>query len=94
MALDYNAPMLTLAAMYALNNSSDPFFTSLEVGGNLKVKPKGQPCDPAFTNDCTGPQLSKAGKIAMSVVIIVVGLMIVGLLAWYIRVLTGAKTAE
>lgn len=83
--------MLTLAAMHVLNDTSDPFLTSLEVGAYEKVRPKGLPCDPAFLYACAGPKLSKGGKIAMAVVISAVGLVIVGLLAWYIRVLVGAK---
>ncbi|KAF5388139.1 hypothetical protein D9615_000265 [Tricholomella constricta] len=91
-ALDYNAPMLTLAAMHVLNGTDDPFFTSLEVGAYEKVRPKGQPCDAAFHNACAGPQLSTDGKIAMGIIITVVGLFITGLLVWYIQVLMGGKT--
>ncbi|KAG6911711.1 hypothetical protein DXG01_007961 [Tephrocybe rancida] len=90
-ALDYNAPMLTLAAMHAMNDTSDPFFTSLEVGAYEKVRPKGRPCDGAFPEACAGPQLSRGGRIAMAVVITVVGLFILGLLVWYLYELKAAK---
>ncbi|KAG6837971.1 hypothetical protein H0H93_008365 [Arthromyces matolae] len=92
-ALDYNAPMLTLAVMHAMNDTTDPYFTSLEVGAYNKVKPKGFPCDGAFPHSCGLPSLSKAGKIAMAVVITVVGLFISGLLVWYLYELKAAKSA-
>jgi len=34
--------MLTLAAMHVLNDTSDPFFTSLQAGEYEKKKPKGE----------------------------------------------------
>jgi endoglucanase len=76
-ALDYNAPMLTLAAMHVLNDTSDPFFTSLQAGAYKKNKPKGTPCDAAFS--CSGPTLPKGAKIAIGVIVSFVGLVIVGL---------------
>ncbi|KAF9008918.1 9 glycosyl hydrolase [Cyathus striatus] len=82
-ALDYNAPMLTLTAMYVLNDRSDPFYTSLEAGAYEKVKPRGFPCDAVFREGCAGPQMSTGGKIAMAVVIIIVGLVVFGLLTYY-----------
>lgn len=85
-ALDYNAPMLTLAAIHALNNRNDPFYTSLEVGAYEKVRPKGLPCDAAFWQGCKGP-LSKGGMIAVAIVIVVVGLVILALLALFFRAL-------
>ncbi|KAF8211252.1 glycoside hydrolase family 9 protein [Mycena galopus ATCC 62051] len=84
-ALDYNAPMLTLAAMHVLNDTSDPFFTSLQAGAYAKVKPSGQPCDAAISAGCSGHGLSKAAIIALAVVLAVVGLVIIGLLIWYLR---------
>lgn len=73
--------MLTLAAMHVLNDTSDPFYTSLQAGEYLKHKPKGTPCDAAFS--CGGPTLPKGGKIAIGVIVGFVGLVIVGLgAAW------------
>ncbi|EIM88135.1 family 9 glycosyl hydrolase [Stereum hirsutum FP-91666 SS1] len=74
-ALDYNAPMLTLAAWHVLNDSSDPFYTSLAAGSYSR--PKGSPCDAALP--CPIPPLSWKGKVGMGVAIGVVGLVIVGL---------------
>ncbi|KAA1466260.1 glycoside hydrolase family 9 protein [Dentipellis sp. KUC8613] len=69
-ALDYNAPMLTLAAMQVLSASSDPYFTALQDGAYAKAKPSGTPCDPAFP--CKSG-LSRGAKIAIGVVVGVVG---------------------
>ncbi|TFK43386.1 9 glycosyl hydrolase [Crucibulum laeve] len=82
-ALDYNAPMLTLTAMHVISDSSDPFYTSLKAGAYEKVKPQGLPCDPVFPKACVGPQLSKGGKIAMALVLAITGLIIIGLSVWY-----------
>ncbi|KAG5340990.1 hypothetical protein C0989_012364 [Termitomyces sp. Mn162] len=73
-ALDYNAPLLTLAAMHVVNDTTDPFFTSLEIGAYGKVQPKG-------------------GKIAMAMMITIVGLFISSLLAWYLYELNATKVA-
>ncbi|KAJ7276266.1 9 glycosyl hydrolase [Mycena haematopus] len=85
-ALDYNAPMLTLAAMHVMNDTNDPFFTPLQAGAYAKVKPSGQPCDAAISDGCSHHKLSKGAVIALAVVLTVVGLIILGLLIWYFRV--------
>ena len=78
-ALDYNAPFLTLAAYSVLNSTDRPFFTSLGPGAYESVKPSGTPCDAVFS--CrAGRHLSEGGKIAMAVAITVVGLIIIGLI--------------
>ncbi|KAJ7068143.1 glycoside hydrolase family 9 protein [Mycena amicta] len=83
-ALDYNAPMLTLAAMHVLNDTHDPFYTSLQAGAYDKVRPSGQPCDDAISAGCHGPKLSRAAIIALAVILSVVGSVVLGLAAWYI----------
>lgn len=82
-ALDYNAPMLTLAAMHVLNDTADPFYTSLKAGAYDSKKPQGMPCDDAYTEGCAGPQLSEGGKIALGVILGLTGLVIFSLLAWW-----------
>lgn len=79
-ALDLNAPMLTLAALHVMNDTNDPFFTSLPAGSYHK--PAGHPCDGAFPCH-TG--LSKGAKIAIGVVVTVVGLLLLGLAFWFFR---------
>jgi endoglucanase len=74
--------MLTLAAMHVLNDSSDPFFTSLQAGEYLQNKPQGTPCDAAFP--CGGPALPEGAKIAIGVIVGLVGLVIMGLGATWI----------
>lgn len=70
--------MLTLAAWHVMNDSSDPYFTSLQVGAYSQ--PKGSPCDAAIP--CPLPPLSWKVKVAIGVVIGVVGLIIVGLASY------------
>jgi len=74
-AIDYNAPLLTLAAMHVLNDTADPFYTSLKAGAYASKQPRGHPCDPVY--DC-GPSLGTGAKIAIAVVVTVVGLLIFG----------------
>jgi endoglucanase len=83
--------MLTLAAMHVLNDTSDPFFTSLQAGEYEKKKPKGRPCDAAIS--CGGPKLSRGAKIAIGVIVGLVGLVIVGLgSTWiWLRIRRGGK---
>ncbi|KAG2058833.1 glycoside hydrolase family 9 protein [Suillus hirtellus] len=82
-ALDYNAPMLTLAAMHVLNDSADPFYTSLKAGAYDSKKPQGMPCDDAYTDGCSGPQLSQGRKIVLGVIPGLTGLSIFSLLVWW-----------
>ncbi|KAI0053068.1 glycoside hydrolase family 9 protein [Auriscalpium vulgare] len=79
-ALDYNAPMLTLAAMHVLNDTSDPYYTRLQAGAYEQSKPSGQPCDPAFP--CHSG-LSSGAKIAIGVVVGLVGAVLLGLAGYY-----------
>jgi len=83
-ALDYNAPMLMLAAMH-VNDNNDPFFTSLQAGEYAKRRPQGQPCDAAIQAGCGGSGLSNGAKIAIAVVVTLVGLLVVGLAIWLLR---------
>jgi endoglucanase len=84
-ALDYNAPLLTLAAYHVMNDTSDPYYTQLKEGEYEARRPQGRPCD--ASQDCshgsTSTKLPRAGQIALGVIISVVGLVIVGLLAYW-----------
>ncbi|KAL1940113.1 hypothetical protein VTO73DRAFT_9448 [Trametes versicolor] len=84
-ALDYSAPLLTLAAQALVRGVGDPYYTQVEAGAYAAVRPGGTPCDAAITTGCsTRGGLSKGGKIAIAVVVTVVGLIIVGLGAYWI----------
>ena len=61
--------------MHASNDSADPFYTSLKAGAYASKKPNGRPCDPVY--DCA-PPLREGAKIAIGVIISVVGLAITG----------------
>jgi len=79
-ALDYNAPMLTLAAMHVLNDTSDPFFTHLQAGAFAAKKPSGNPCDAAF--QCQSG-LSMGTKVAWGVTLSIVGCAVIAVGIWY-----------
>ncbi|KAM6495698.1 glycoside hydrolase family 9 protein [Amanita muscaria] len=88
-ALDYNAPMLTLASMHVTSDSKNPYFTALQAGAYNK--PNGIPCDAAYPEGCIPPDLPEDGKIAMAVVITVVGLTIIGSISYYIYLVETRK---
>ncbi|KAF9534159.1 glycoside hydrolase family 9 protein [Crepidotus variabilis] len=90
-ALDYNAPMLTLAASHVITESSDPFYITLQAGAYDKVKPQGHPCDAVFRDGCNGGNLGKNVIIAMAVILTVVGLVVLGLSVWYILLLKRSR---
>ncbi|KZT50854.1 glycoside hydrolase family 9 protein [Calocera cornea HHB12733] len=78
-ALDYVAPMLTLAAFAVMNNAHDPYFTALQAGAYSA--PGGHPCDDSWA--CHSG-LSEGGKIALGVVISIVGTAFVLCIAWFV----------
>ena len=91
-ALDYTAPLLTLAAHVLASGAGaggDPYYTQVRAGAYDEVRPGGAPCDAAVQAGCGhGGGLSRGGKIAVGVVVGVVGLLIVGLGAfwvWHVR---------
>ena len=75
--------MLTLAAMHILNDSSDPYYTSLQAGIYASKRPHGMPCDAEYQQGCGGPQLSQGGQIAMGVVVGGAGVVIFSLIGWW-----------
>ncbi|KZT20773.1 glycoside hydrolase family 9 protein [Neolentinus lepideus HHB14362 ss-1] len=85
-ALDYNAPLLTLAAAHVMNDTSDPYYTTLQVGAYSK--PKYHPCDAVFS--CT-PSLSTGAKIAMGVCLGATGLVIAGLTGYWLYLNLGNR---
>ncbi|KAL7410654.1 putative endoglucanase E-4 precursor [Mrakia frigida] len=69
-ALDYNAPLLTLAAQSLLRlPNTAPFYTTL--AADAYSVPPGSPCDEAYPCNESGG-LSEAAKIAIAVVVVVV----------------------
>jgi len=74
--------MLTLAAMHVLNDTSDPFFTRLQSGAFAAQKPSGQPCDAVFPCHFG---LSRGTKVALGVVLSIVGLAVIVVGTWYYR---------
>ncbi|KAG8955697.1 hypothetical protein FRC04_007688 [Tulasnella sp. 424] len=86
-ALDYNAPFMSLAAYSVMNESNPPYYTALAPGAYDAVKPSGTPCDAVFP--CKGQNgggksgLSKGAIIAIAVVVSLAGLFILGLALWW-----------
>jgi endoglucanase len=84
-ALDYNAPLLTLAAYSVMQTTVDPFYTRLEAGAYANVKPKGLPCDAVFKQGCPPPRLSPGARVAMALGITIVGVILIGMTVyWYL----------
>lgn len=76
--------MLSLAAYNVLTNSQDPFYTSLQVGAYTEHKPSGMPCDAMF-NCVPGGSLSDKDKIIIGVIVGVVGLILLLLALYWLR---------
>jgi endoglucanase len=74
--------MLMLAAMHVLNDTSDPFFTCLQAGAFAANKPSGKPCDAAFLCH-SGSGLPTGAKIALGVVLSIIGIAIIVAGMWY-----------
>ena len=82
-ALDYTAPLLTLAAHALASGAGDPYYTSVAAGKYDAVRPAGAPCDAAIQDGCGHRELPMAGKIALGVVVGVVGLVLAGTGAYW-----------
>nr|QDK64602.1 endoglucanase 5 [Ganoderma lucidum] len=83
-ALDYNAPLLTLAANALLISSPDPYYTQVQAGSYAAVRPSGYPCDAAVSTGCTHKGgLTTGAQIAIGVVVGVVGLMLLVVAAYW-----------
>jgi endoglucanase len=76
--------MLTIAAAHVINDTSDPFYTSLQAGAYEKVKPKGKPCDSANQDGCIGGHLNTAATIGLAVSVVIVGVVVIGLSMYYL----------
>ncbi|KAG8893716.1 hypothetical protein FRC00_010114 [Tulasnella sp. 408] len=84
-AIDYNAPFLSLAAYSVMSASNPPYYTSLAPGAYDAVKPSGTPCDAVFPCEGKGGKggLSKGAIIAIAVIVSVAGLLIFALALWW-----------
>ena len=83
-ALDYTAPLLTLAAQALVSGADDPFYTQVRAGAYDEVRPGGAPCDAAIQAGCRRGGLSRAAKIAIAVVVTVMGLVLLGLGGYWV----------
>ncbi|KAI0693824.1 Six-hairpin glycosidase-like protein [Cytidiella melzeri] len=86
-ALDYVAPMVTLAAQSIVNGTGDPFYTTLEVGSYEDKRPGGAPCDAAVSAGCSSTGRGwRVGKIVMASLVSAAGVVVVGLLIFWMWV--------
>ncbi|KAH9850026.1 Six-hairpin glycosidase [Lenzites betulinus] len=84
-ALDYTAPLLTLAAQALVRGAGDPYYTTVKAGAYDEVRPSGAPCDAAVQDGCSkSGGLGKGGKIAIGVVVSVVGVLIISLGTYWV----------
>ena len=84
-ALDYAAPLLALAAHALAAGAGDPYYTQVAAGAYARVRPAGAPSDAAVQDGCPDHSgLARAAKIAMGVVIGIVGLVFVALAAFWV----------
>jgi endoglucanase len=85
-ALDYVAPMVTLAAQSIVNGTGDPFYTTLEVGSYETRRPSGEPCDAAINGGCPKGKDWRVGKIVMASLVSAAGVLVMGLLLFWVYV--------
>jgi endoglucanase len=92
-ALDYNSPLLTLAAAHIMNDTSDPYYVQLQDGAYAARRPKGTPCDASTSCNPNSPHFPVVGQIIVGVVVGVLGLVVVGLsIAWVLFCVRGRKS--
>ncbi|KAI0751507.1 Six-hairpin glycosidase [Daedaleopsis nitida] len=90
-ALDYTAPLLTLAAHALVSGAGDPYYTQVRAGAYDEVRPAGAPCDAAVQTGCKRGGLGKGATIAIAVVVTVVGLVVIGLGGYWIWTVKQAR---
>lgn len=86
--------MLNLVAYRVMNDSNDPFYTSLQDGAYNKVKPSGRPCDAAIKDGCKAKGMPRKARIGVYTTIGTVALIIGLLLASWIWTLHRQKQTQ
>ncbi|KAJ9110591.1 hypothetical protein QFC22_006709 [Naganishia vaughanmartiniae] len=88
-ALDYNAPLLSLAAWQVMTNENDPYFTALQAG--TFTASSGTPCDDAYPCSSGGGGLSAGAKAGIAIGVILGVLFILALIwaLWWRKRRTG-----
>ncbi|KAI5451882.1 hypothetical protein NCC49_001184 [Naganishia albida] len=76
-ALDYNAPLLSLSAWQIMTNENDPYYTSLQAGTFTATT--GTPCDDAYPCGKEGGGLSTGAKVGIAIGVILGVLVLAGL---------------
>ncbi|KAJ9097153.1 hypothetical protein QFC21_004822 [Naganishia friedmannii] len=79
-ALDYNAPLLSLAAWQVMTNKNDPYFTALQAG--TFTASSGTPCDDAYPCSSGGGGGLSAGAKAGIAIGVILGVLFILALIW------------
>lgn len=87
-ALDYNAPLLSLAAWKVQTDGNDPFYVRLQDGAYASHRPPGtsRPCSGSDPSTCPNNNpyyFSRGEKIAVGVIMGLGGAAILGMFIWF-----------
>jgi endoglucanase len=86
-ALDYNAPLLSLAAWKVQTDGNDPYYVRLQDGAHDSHRPPGtsRPCsDPSQPCPSNGIyNFSRSKQIAVGVIMGLGGAAVLGMFLWY-----------
>lgn len=93
-ALDYVAPVLTIAAYALVNGTGAPWYTQLQAGSYDEMQPTGQPCDAAVSTGCPTVGHWRVGKIVMASIVSAVGLFVVSLGVYWIILECSRRTRK
>ena len=83
-ALDYVAPLVTIAAHALVNGTGDPYYTQVQAGSYDEKRPSGEPCDAAVSAGCPAGGNWHVGKIVMGAIVSAIGLFVVSLGLYWI----------
>jgi endoglucanase len=83
-SLDYNAPLLTLAAWKVVTDGSDPYYVQLQAGAHEARKPQGdRPCQDPYAMCASDLPFTLPKQIAVGVAMGIVGIVVLILLLAY-----------
>jgi len=84
-AIDYNAPLLTLAAMHVMNDTADPFYTCMGSTTCKPSKPSGGGSDDPVNSSTSSPSSSGQAtdlKLIIAVAVPLAGLVVTGAIVY------------
>jgi len=97
-ALDYNAPLVYLAAWKVATDGDDPYYVRLQDGAYASHRPAGtsRPCSDPDDESCAGATIDfpQDRQIAVGVVMAVGALAVIGMWTWYLLEAVRARRAR